>query len=272
MTEALGLRRRIGPRQPHRGFCRRASAALAQLCRCWRASTGRSAGAAVLALAWGVLLRAARSVGSDPVGCCLAPLPCAGRAGVITTSVDADLRSEGARTAARPGGERRCEQEGGVGWLLALCLVGLVVLLQLHLPAAGSGAGEPRLVAAYPFMKRNHWWPRPGSAWCSAGGALVAWTELRGDQWQVLAALYAGAICWVIGYDTIVCPAGPGGRCAGRHPFQRPPAGVAMCRGGVPVLAGGAGLVGAGLLAGAAGLGGAGGAAAGWLRISAGRC
>ena len=34
-------------------------------------------------------------------------------------------------------------------------------------------------------------------------GALVGWTELRWDNWEVLACLYAGAICWVIGYDTI---------------------------------------------------------------------
>ena len=34
-------------------------------------------------------------------------------------------------------------------------------------------------------------------------GALVGWTELRGDALPVLAALYAGSIAWVIGYDTI---------------------------------------------------------------------
>jgi 4-hydroxybenzoate polyprenyltransferase len=34
-------------------------------------------------------------------------------------------------------------------------------------------------------------------------GAPVGWTALRGDHLGVLAALYAGAICWVIGYDTI---------------------------------------------------------------------
>jgi 4-hydroxybenzoate polyprenyltransferase len=34
-------------------------------------------------------------------------------------------------------------------------------------------------------------------------GLLVGWSELRWDNWEVLAALYAGCICWVIGYDTI---------------------------------------------------------------------
>lgn len=40
---------------------------------------------------------------------------------------------------------------------------------------------------------------RAGVSWA----ALVGWVELRGDAIAVLAALYAGAICWVIGYDTI---------------------------------------------------------------------
>jgi 4-hydroxybenzoate polyprenyltransferase len=31
----------------------------------------------------------------------------------------------------------------------------------------------------------------------------VGWTQLRFDNWDALVALYAGCICWVIGYDTI---------------------------------------------------------------------
>jgi 4-hydroxybenzoate polyprenyltransferase len=34
-------------------------------------------------------------------------------------------------------------------------------------------------------------------------GVLVGWSELRWDNWEVLACLYAGCIAWVVGYDTI---------------------------------------------------------------------
>ena len=34
-------------------------------------------------------------------------------------------------------------------------------------------------------------------------GAPVGWFALRSDRLEVLAALYAGAVCWCIGYDTI---------------------------------------------------------------------
>ena len=59
------------------------------------------------------------------------------------------------------------------------------------------------LVAAYPFMKRITWWPQAWLGLVFSWGALVGWTALRSDQLAVLTALYAGSICWVIGYDTI---------------------------------------------------------------------
>jgi 4-hydroxybenzoate polyprenyltransferase len=34
-------------------------------------------------------------------------------------------------------------------------------------------------------------------------GALVGWTALRSDRIEVVLALYAGAVFWCIGYDTI---------------------------------------------------------------------
>jgi 4-hydroxybenzoate polyprenyltransferase len=52
-------------------------------------------------------------------------------------------------------------------------------------------------------MKRITWWPQAWLGLVFSWGALVGWTELRGDNLAVLAALYAGSIAWVIGYDTI---------------------------------------------------------------------
>jgi 4-hydroxybenzoate polyprenyltransferase len=89
------------------------------------------------------------------------------------------------------------------GWLVALCLIGLVVLLQLRLEAQIVALGSLALVAAYPFMKRITWWPQAWLGMVFTWGLLVGWTELRWDNWEVLACLYAGSICWVIGYDTI---------------------------------------------------------------------
>lgn len=122
---------------------------------------------------------------------------------VYNDIVDADLDRKVARTAARPVASGRVSKKLAWGWLLALCLVGLVVLLQLRWQAQLVALASLVLVAAYPFMKRITWWPQAWLGMVFNWGLLVGWSELRLDNWGALAALYAGCICWVIGYDTI---------------------------------------------------------------------
>ena len=122
---------------------------------------------------------------------------------VYNDIVDADLDRQVARTALRPVASGRVSKKLAWGWLIALCLAGLIVLLQLRWQAQAVALGSLALVAAYPFMKRITWWPQAWLGMVFTWGLLVGWTELRWDNWAVLACLYAGAICWVIGYDTI---------------------------------------------------------------------
>jgi 4-hydroxybenzoate polyprenyltransferase len=122
---------------------------------------------------------------------------------VYNDIVDADLDRQVARTALRPVASGRVSKKLAWGWLLALCLVGLVVLLQLRWQAQAVALGSLALVAAYPFMKRITWWPQAWLGMVFNWGLLVGWTQLRLDNWDALAAVYAGCICWVIGYDTI---------------------------------------------------------------------
>ncbi|MFM7348719.1 MAG: 4-hydroxybenzoate octaprenyltransferase [Erythrobacter sp.] len=122
---------------------------------------------------------------------------------VYNDIVDADLDRQVARTALRPVASGRVSKRLAWAWLVALCLVGLVVLLQLRLEAQAVALGSLALVAAYPFMKRITWWPQAWLGMVFNWGLLVGWSELRWDNWDALAAVYAGCICWVIGYDTI---------------------------------------------------------------------
>ena len=62
------------------------------------------------------------------------------------------------------------------------------------------------LVALYPLMKRITWWPQAWLGIVFSWGALVggaAATYLAGAVPFEAFALYAGCICWTIGYDTI---------------------------------------------------------------------
>lgn len=122
---------------------------------------------------------------------------------VYNDIVDADLDRQVARTALRPVASGRVSKKAAWVWLVSLCLAGLIVLLQLRWQAQAVALGSLALVAAYPFMKRITWWPQAWLGMVFTWGLLVGWTELRWDNWPVLACLYAGAICWVIGYDTI---------------------------------------------------------------------
>ena len=71
------------------------------------------------------------------------------------------------------------------------------------MPAALTALGSLVFVAAYPFMKRITWWPQAWLGIVFSWGALVGWTVVAREFGWPMALLYAGAIAWVIGYDTI---------------------------------------------------------------------
>ena len=123
---------------------------------------------------------------------------------VFNDIVDADIDRQVERTALRPVASGRVSKKAAWAWLVSLCLLGLVVLLQLHWRAQLVALGSLALVAAYPFMKRITGWPQAWLGLVFTWGAPVGWVEIRGfDGLGVLAALYAGAIVWCVGYDTI---------------------------------------------------------------------
>jgi 4-hydroxybenzoate polyprenyltransferase len=117
--------------------------------------------------------------------------------------VDRDLDAKVERTRLRPLASGRARLGGAWGLLLALCLVGLVVLLQLGRTAQVVALASLAPVAAYPFMKRITWWPQAWLGLVFSWGALVGWPAVRGELEGTAIILWAGAIFWVIGYDTI---------------------------------------------------------------------
>jgi 4-hydroxybenzoate polyprenyltransferase len=153
--------------------------------------------------AWGVLLAGGQGEWALIGWLLLGSIAMRSAGCVYNDIVDADIDRQVARTAARPVASGVVSKRAAWVWLLALCLIGLVVLLQLHLPAQAVACASVLPVAAYPFMKRITWWPQVWLGMVFSWGALVGWVELRGDYLEVLAALYAGSICWVVGYDTI---------------------------------------------------------------------
>ncbi len=122
---------------------------------------------------------------------------------VYNDIVDRDLDAQVARTAARPVASGAVSLRAAWIWLVALCLIGLIVLLQLRIEAQIVALASLLPVAAYPFMKRITWWPQAWLGLVFSWGALVGWVAVAGEAAWAMALLYAGSIAWVIGYDTI---------------------------------------------------------------------
>jgi 4-hydroxybenzoate polyprenyltransferase len=117
--------------------------------------------------------------------------------------VDRDLDRQVERTRLRPLASGRVSLKAALAWLVALCLVGLLVLLHLSRTAQMVALGSLLLVAAYPFMKRITWWPQAWLGLVFSWGALVGWPAVRGTVDLPALLLWAGGVFWVIGYDTI---------------------------------------------------------------------
>jgi len=122
---------------------------------------------------------------------------------VYNDIIDRDLDARVERTRLRPLASGRVSVKAGWVLLAGLSLIGLLVLLQLERTAQIVALASLALVAAYPFMKRITWWPQAWLGLVFSWGALVGWAAVRGEMETPALLLYAGAVFWVIGYDTI---------------------------------------------------------------------
>lgn len=116
---------------------------------------------------------------------------------------DRDLDAHVERTRGRPLPSGRASTRGAALLLAAQCLFGLGVLLQFNGFAIALGFASLLLVAVYPFMKRITSWPQAVLGLTFGWGGLMGWAALSGSLALPAILLYAAAIFWTIGYDTI---------------------------------------------------------------------
>ena len=121
---------------------------------------------------------------------------------VYNDIVDRDLDAQVERTRLRPLASGRTTVRAAWALTLALCLVGLVVLLQFTRTAQLAALASIVPVVAYPYMKRITWWPQAWLGLTFNWGVLVGWTAVAAPSWG-MALLYAAGVTWTLGYDTI---------------------------------------------------------------------
>src|SRR4051794_14414689 len=107
------------------------------------------------------------------------------------------------RTRSRPIPAGQVDVKQALVFMVAQALIGLAVLLQFNWFAIATGIASLSIVAIYPFMKRITWWPQTVLGLAFSWGALMGFAVAFGRIDVTALLLYAGSICWVIGYDTI---------------------------------------------------------------------
>jgi len=117
--------------------------------------------------------------------------------------VDRDLDARVERTRSRPIPSGQVSVASAAAFLVLQALVGLAVLLQFNRFTVGVGFASLAVVAVYPFMKRITYWPQIVLGLAFSWGALMGWPAAFARLDPPALLLYAGAISWVIGYDTI---------------------------------------------------------------------
>ncbi|MBE7197212.1 MAG: 4-hydroxybenzoate octaprenyltransferase [Parafilimonas terrae] len=116
---------------------------------------------------------------------------------------DRDLDRKVERTRGRPLAAGRVRPRWAMLFIVFQALVGLAVLLCFNRATILLGLLALVPVAVYPFMKRITNWPQAVLGLAFAWGALVGWSAITGGLAWPAVALYAAAILWTMGYDTI---------------------------------------------------------------------
>lgn len=116
---------------------------------------------------------------------------------------DREYDARVARTQTRPIPSGQVSTTAAAAFMVALSLVGLAVLLQFNTFTILTGIASLAVVAVYPFMKRVTYWPQSVLGLAFSWGAFMGWAAAFGRLNAPAFFLYAAAVVWTIGYDTI---------------------------------------------------------------------
>jgi 4-hydroxybenzoate polyprenyltransferase len=142
-------------------------------------------------LVWHVFLFFAGAVAMRGAGCTYNDL------------VDHEIDQSVARTRSRPLPSGRVSRLQAKIFLVAQALAGLAVLLSFNGFTIGLGILSLAVVAIYPFAKRFTDWPQFFLGLAFSWGALMGWAAEFASLSFAAVMLYAAAVAWTIGYDTI---------------------------------------------------------------------
>lgn len=118
---------------------------------------------------------------------------------LIDRHIDAGVE----RTRGRPLPSGRVSVRAAKIFLAFELAIGALILFTFNWFAIAVGVASLAVVAVYPFMKRFTFWPQAVLGLAFAWGGLMGWACAFGSLAPPAFFIYAAAIFWTIGYDTI---------------------------------------------------------------------
>ena len=122
---------------------------------------------------------------------------------IFNDIVDRDIDAKVKRTKKRPLASKKISIFQALLYVLILCLLSLIILIQFNNLTIALGLGSMLLAFAYPFMKRITYWPQLFLGLTFNWGIIMAWSSIMNDVSLEIIILYLAAIFWTLGYDTI---------------------------------------------------------------------
>ena len=122
---------------------------------------------------------------------------------IFNDIVDRDLDKKVQRTKKRPIASGKISISQSLVYVIILCSIAFLILLQFNLRTIILGLGSMFLAFAYPFMKRITYWPQLFLGLTFNWGIIMSWTSVTNSIWIEPIILYIAAIFWTLGYDTI---------------------------------------------------------------------
>jgi len=122
---------------------------------------------------------------------------------IFNDIVDRDFDKKVERTKIRPVAAGKISVLESFIYIILLCLIALLILLQFNKLTIILGMSSMILAFTYPFMKRITYWPQLFLGLTFNWGVVMGWTSITNSISIEPVILYLAAIFWTLGYDTI---------------------------------------------------------------------
>ena len=107
------------------------------------------------------------------------------------------------RTKNRPIASNEVSKKLGLIYVLILCSLAFLVLINFNLLTIALALGSMPLAFTYPLMKRYTYWPQLFLGITFNYGLILGWSAIQNELNIIPIIFYLGAIFWTLGYDTI---------------------------------------------------------------------